>query len=521
MSILKRIVRSEAGNVLYMTALVVLPILGMIGGGIDLGRAYMAQNRLQNACDAGVLAARKTQTSNNIDNDSSAQESAENFFDHNFGDGLFGVTTTEDTFVVTRGDTATSTSATASIEVDTVIMNIFGFESIPIDVDCSADIDAENTDVMMVLDLTLSMNGSLNGVKKIDSLKSAVRNFYDIVQAGAVTGRNRIRYGFVPYAGTVNVGDILMDENPSYVVGGDTSLDTEWTYHTRTWNGSSYDVGHKDLDVTDYVASIDTAEPVTQIPGRETATNSPRWDGCIEERKTEHITTSLFGIPSGALDMDIDLVPNDDIDTRWKPHWRDVVRRNNGNSSGRDNCPPPSRKLAEYADYDDGSSNSLSDYINGMTLAYATDQVVGLTWGARFLSETGLFAAENDTAPNGQPINRHVVFMTDGKLYIDDDVYSAWGMHEADGRMGNVSINRTGTNGLNSLGYIRMNLICDAIKAKGITIWTVEFENDSTVSSSLLDCASSPDHAFPASNDVELNAAFGSIAQSISGLRLL
>ena len=35
------------------------PILGLIGGGFDIGRGYLSQSRLQQACDSGVLAARK------------------------------------------------------------------------------------------------------------------------------------------------------------------------------------------------------------------------------------------------------------------------------------------------------------------------------------------------------------------------------------------------------------------------------------------------------------------------------
>src|SRR3546814_15349539 len=41
---------------------------------------------------------------------------------------------------------------------------------------------------------------------------------------------------------------------------------------------------------------------------------------------------------------------------------------------------------------------------------------VGMVWGARLLSPTGLFTDENATAPNERPISRHIVFMTDGEM---------------------------------------------------------------------------------------------------------
>ena len=527
MTFLRNLRQNEGGNVLYMTAVVMFPLLAMIGGGVDMGRAYMAQNRLQNACDAGVLAARKVQSQTDIAKDSAALSAGEDYFDHNFANGSFGVTVVDETFDIGRGDTPSSVKGTASIAVNNVVMQIFGFDETNISVDCAADIDAQNTDVMMVLDVTISMNKSLGGDKKIDALKDSVESFYEIVQAGYVPGRNRIRYGVVPYAGTVNVGELLIDADPSWVVGADSSLDTDWTYHTRKWNGSKYKIGHQTIDVKEYVASIDSSNPAPKLPGAKPISvngfdelpTTARWNGCIEERATEIITPSTMFTPSDALDLNIDEVPTDDIDTRWKPYWYEVARRKNGERPKQEsNCPDPARKLAEYYSWDDGSSNSLGQYIDNLSLALATNQNAGLTWGARLLSPTGLFAAQNDAASNGQPIGRHLVFMTDGKLWFHPQNYDAYGMPEADGRMAPAGAAKAT---IDKYGYARMEFICDAIKAKGITIWTVEFEDDSTVTGSLLDCASSPDHAFPASNADELNAAFGSIAQNIAGLRLL
>ena len=56
---LHRLGRDTSGNTLALMAAALLPLLGIIGGGVDMSRAYLAQSRLQQACDAGVLAARK------------------------------------------------------------------------------------------------------------------------------------------------------------------------------------------------------------------------------------------------------------------------------------------------------------------------------------------------------------------------------------------------------------------------------------------------------------------------------
>ena len=54
-----RLARDAAGNTLAIVAASIAPILAMVGGGVDMGRSYLAESRLQQACDAGVLAARK------------------------------------------------------------------------------------------------------------------------------------------------------------------------------------------------------------------------------------------------------------------------------------------------------------------------------------------------------------------------------------------------------------------------------------------------------------------------------
>ena len=57
--LLGRLARDRAGNTLAMIAAAIFPLLALVGGGVDMGRSYLAQSRLQAACDAGVLAARK------------------------------------------------------------------------------------------------------------------------------------------------------------------------------------------------------------------------------------------------------------------------------------------------------------------------------------------------------------------------------------------------------------------------------------------------------------------------------
>ena len=59
--------RDTSGNVLIITALCLVPLLILIGSAVDISRATMAKSRLQNACDAASLAARRVMRNDTFD----------------------------------------------------------------------------------------------------------------------------------------------------------------------------------------------------------------------------------------------------------------------------------------------------------------------------------------------------------------------------------------------------------------------------------------------------------------------
>jgi len=60
--------------------------MAMIGGGVDVSRAYMAKTQLQAACDAGVLAGRRAMNLSGEYEDAE-RERANRMFDVNFSIG--------------------------------------------------------------------------------------------------------------------------------------------------------------------------------------------------------------------------------------------------------------------------------------------------------------------------------------------------------------------------------------------------------------------------------------------------
>ena len=207
---LARLARNRSGNTMILVAASIVPLLGMVGGGIDMGRSYLSETRLQQACDAGVLAARKKLGSEIVldgDVPDDVGEVGNRFFNINFRDGAYG--TENRTFEMVLEDDY-SISGTATVDVPTTVMRVLGSENVAVEVNCEARLNFSNTDIMLVLDTTGSMNRTNPGDSdtKIAALRSVVKSFHAQLEASKDAG-TRVRYGFVPYSSNVNVGYLL------------------------------------------------------------------------------------------------------------------------------------------------------------------------------------------------------------------------------------------------------------------------------------------------------------------------
>lgn len=375
---LVRLARDRAGSALFIMSVMMFVVFIIAGSAIDGLRAHVVKTRLQQACDAGVLAGRRTMTDTALTNtslDSAATKQANAFFTNNFPDGAVGVTSVS--FTPTK-TTAAQVAGSAQALMPFYFMQVFGYRDITLKVTCEATYDVADTDVMFVLDTTGSMaclpsdgdstcnnyvsaatevmynrpsDGSSSGNKsvagypgskayyvpeksgsRISALRSAVLSFYDTL-AAASDPTTHIRYGFVTYTSTVNAGRAVMDRSPAYVVGGTGSANTDWTYQSRYQSGTSngqpvWQYTSVKLSVANYVSNSSVTDP-TKTTGATSA-----WAGCLEERSTTAGTTS-FDQDNLPNDLDPDLTPTSDITTQWKPMWPEVFYARNAFSSTR------------------------------------------------------------------------------------------------------------------------------------------------------------------------------------------
>src|SRR5690606_10786347 len=103
LTLLARLGRDNAGNTLAIAAASLIPMMALIGGGVDISRAYMAKTQLQSACDAGALAGRKALSRSGSYGDGERLK-AQKMFEFNFnGDGL-GIDPQDVSFVTEDND---------------------------------------------------------------------------------------------------------------------------------------------------------------------------------------------------------------------------------------------------------------------------------------------------------------------------------------------------------------------------------------------------------------------------------
>ena len=525
---LSRLKRAEAGNVLPMMAMALVPIAGMVGSGLDMSRAYMAKAKLQNACDSAALAARREmgghQFSYDADGDgqSDASEEGERFFDFNFPDGTMGITGVTPT-IQAGGTDASVVVVNATAEVPTTVMRMFGSDSIAISVSCDADKDYVHSDVMLVLDVTGSMNCQLGGGSgcsntqgaqagsRIQALWTAAGALYDALDHDVPNIRTR--YGFMPYSATTNVG---------------RDLAAGHVYHPAFYHHNGATTATVSNRNAAWLTSTWKAA-VADSPLASTATSGtahPGWGfwGCVEERWSYAASAatgtniSNIVINTTVTDEDINYVPTTTTTRDNRLRWPVYDHEKTNSGDNKMVCPAPAAKLAVYASRTafDAKLKATTRWRGG-----ATHHDVGMVWGARYLSSNGMFQASNPTSVSVNsvpiPVEKHIVFMSDGNLQVTNDYYSAIGWPTKRDR----TTNAPGTTGQSNTqqAEARFQSACDRAQALGMTVWVIALDIG-VATSALSNCATSADHYYEANTADELENAFDLIGKGIGKLRL-
>ena len=450
---LTRLAKNQAGNTLAIVAAALIPLAGMIGGGLDISRGYLAKTRLQQACDAGVLAGRKVMGSSGVMSDAVTAE-VRKYVNFNFPSGYLGITNPL-TINPTLG-TNDQLQLTLTTPMPTVIMRLFKQDTMNVTATCSARNDYSNIDIVLVLDTTGSMackperdgdscsdwinsrtspksgktmtvnsktvtyvceensNETCSGgtnVSRMQGLRTALTNLqsqmatiesqFNMTEQGK---RKRVRWAIIPFSQMVNAG---LSEGG----GGNTLYSRNPGWFNTT--GNYQQVGQS----CDRYGRCSTTITARNNIAHDDTWMSNSWDGCVEEQSTSNtITSTSSSIPATAYDMNFDTVPSSTA-TKW------TVADPSQAGLSQYACPKAMRELQKL------TATEFNDYFafnNGFAANGGTYLDLGMLWAARMLSRTGNWSARNPLLFNTYPVNRYVIMMTDGTMDTGNSGYGAY-----------------------------------------------------------------------------------------------
>ena len=498
-----RFASNEAGNVGILFAFTAVPLVGLLGGAVDITRHNRYQAEILNAMDSAAIAlARK--------GDIGEGEAGRFVNDYiasllpNIDDPMLNLPA----FDALKIDGGWRIAVEGSM--DTAFMPVIGMRELPLDLSAEVLTSGGNYEVALALDNT----GSMAERNKIGDLKEAANRLIDTLYAEP-DAEDRVKMALVPFTTTVNIRG--------------EAFDPAWLDRSGLGLGEHrFDSFDRDVDRLDIFNAIGG--------GRRGDDGLPAaWKGCVEARE-------------GGLDVE-DTAPGDDPVTRWTPYLSP-----DGADQGRD--PEYARQNSYLLDQTRGSAlerlRNVDKYFRpiitasfneesgpnqacrGPIVELTSDQdrmraaieamqpggfthiPEGLAWGWRVLSPEEPFSqgAGYDAAET----QKALVLLSDGVNTIPG-TYTSYG-YLADERLGSSA--RAAKRQLDT----KVTTICGKVKALNIRLYMILFqENDGETQRIFEDCASvnedtgEPFYYYAPDGDA-LKLAFEDIGKDLTSLRL-
>jgi Flp pilus assembly protein TadG len=247
--------RDRAANAVITFALILVPVVGAVGVGVDYSRANSARTAMQSALDSTALALGKDYEDLNSGN---VAKQATKYFK-----ALFNRSEVHSVNIGGKLDlVAESLTLTGDGVVDTGFARVLGINKVKIAVSSTV---IWGTNKKLEIALVLDNTGSMASSGKIEALQKASKEFIDAMKkVSKKTGD--IKVAIVPFDTHVNVG-------PSYNTASwiDWSLMTSASgggYGGTNWNGSN---NYGDAD-------DDTRFDDDRV-------NKASWTGCVIDRQ--------------------------------------------------------------------------------------------------------------------------------------------------------------------------------------------------------------------------------------------
>ncbi|HET6519605.1 MAG TPA: TadE/TadG family type IV pilus assembly protein [Geminicoccaceae bacterium] len=544
---LRDLLRDQRGAVMAIVGLAIIPLFGMVGLAVDVGRGFLVKSRLSQAIDAAALAGGRAFDQSLRGDDITM------FFEANFPADYMGAVLDTGDPRITFDDQRNTITIEARATIPTTFMAVTGIHEMTVAARTVVERELRGMELVLVMDNT----GSMRSGAKIDAMKDAATDLINILFGNRETVEN-FWVGVVPYVATVNIG----------------SHRTDWLIQ------GAYNANAMRL----------AADPNgTQRFGYHPNHYAPSvWKGCVEARpyprdsnddppSVEKWYPFLFKTTKGRF---------------ANPYWNPSKTTYNGNDPASwgqylngDNEWDPSGprsalKEANSAENEGTGPNlGCGPAITSLTQSKArvlaaidemlpwhrggTTSNIGLTWGWRVISPRWRGLWGGDT-PEDMPLDYNtplmhkvVILLTDGnnEWYDWDGVTKTissqthyWGLpgankyptslngfnyqnkfkndwpgadYTAYGRLNEARLGTTNNGTAKNTIDQRMRGLCEAMKAENILLYTITFQVTTASTQDMFrDCATSPDRYFNSPTNADLERVFKAIAEQLSNLRI-
>lgn len=455
----KSFAADQQGNVVTLFALSLIPLIGVVGAGVDYGRTLRAKAELQNTVDSAVIAgATVMQTTRSSHR---ATEAVQKFVAAKYTTLGSGSPVVDVTI-----DPAGIITANTTVDVPTTLMRVLGQSTMSVKVTSQAVYGLGKTEIVIALDVTASMN--FGG--KLPAAQTAAIGLVNTLfaQPGAAS---KVKVGFVPFNYYVNVG--TGNRGASWLTSTADYSTPNPAGCYDTFPGAVYGpvIHHHDPVMIDGVPGFSDWDETPVI------SYGPPTNVCYPAGTTAHTWGGAVGSRNYPSDLQDSAGPTNKV-----PAVFDVW-----------DLPAPLTRLTS-------NPAVVTTQIAATTAIGETYIQPGMLWAWRMLSPNPPFA---DGTAYGVA-NKIIVLMTDGVQTHSPDYPTHNG---TDAAQANTLLSQT----------------CTKIKTapSNVTIYTIAFDvTDPTIQGILSGCATSPDNFFNANSISAMSAAFSQIGAALTGVRV-
>ena len=535
---IRRFFSDRRGNVAVLAAFSFVPLITAVGVATDTTRAYLLNNRLQEAIDIAALAAARGD-----DDLAGRQAILEQYFWANYPAGYLGAAIEGPTLVPLAGE---QLGVEISATLPNTFLQVIDIDTTQVEVEAVVQKERRGMELVLVMDNT----GSMRHNSKIVTMRNAALRLIDTLY-GTNETLEEFWVGIVPYQATVNIGYAHADwlafngHSPrhSYFID---PLEEDYIPHYGyySWDRSYFSPGRPDGSrATVYMDEILRTDMYRMFQsGDEYYDPMPvGWKGCVEARHTggrdqtddPPIYPDLFTPYYHESAYDNDWCRFDDDSYFYNGDYCEnpmtspgtdprelLIRIDERNAAFADGtalgpnrgCPQPILPLVAERTTVEDAIKQMQPWRTGGTFGN-----LGLVWGWRTISPR--WRGYWNGSPSSLPLDydtplmdKVVIMLTDGNNEFVWDDYTSYGR---------PSENRLGSGNDTDELDARMANVCEAMKNEGIILYTITFRlNDSDTQALYRNCATSPDYYFNSPDNATLDAVFDTIATQLSNLRL-